>query len=184
MQAPRTAPQSAAPSARPLKPGRGIARLILPGLVLSLIGLGAVAVIALWWRSTPRPTDTGALLTDAGDVLGLLAGYGFVVLVALMARLPPLEKGIGTDRLARWHAMGGRYVISLVSGHVPLIIWGYAVSAHVKVTSETATLLTTYPDVLMATVAYRADQATRADRLVRNAGPSANWWLNASAIAR
>ena len=87
-------------------------------------------------------------------MLGLLAGYGFVVLVALMARLPPLEKGIGTDRLARWHAMGGRYVITLVSAHVPLIVWGYAVSAHEKVTSETVTLLTTYPDVLMATVAW------------------------------
>ena len=93
-------------------PAGGIARVILPVLVLSLIGLGAAVVIALWWRSTPRPTDTGALLTAAGDVLGLLAGYGFVVLVALMARLPPLEKGIGTDRLARWHAMGGRYVIT------------------------------------------------------------------------
>jgi predicted ferric reductase len=148
------APRPAASSARPLRPGRGIARLILPVLVLSLIGLGAAVVIALWWRSTPRPTTTGALITSAGDVLGLLAGYGFVVLVALMARLPPLEKGIGTDRLARWHAMGGRYVITLVSFHVPLIVWGYAVSAHVKVTSETATLLTTYPDVLMATVAW------------------------------
>ena len=146
--------RTAAPTARPLRPGRGIARLILPVLVLSLIGLGAAVVIALWWRSTPRPTTTGALITSAGDVLGLLAGYGFVVLVALMARLPPLEKGIGTDRLARWHAMGGRYVITLVSAHVPLIVWGYAVSAHVKVTSETATLLTTYPDVLMATVAW------------------------------
>src|SRR6202012_4181761 len=71
-----------------------------------------------------------------------------------MARRPPLEKGIGTDRLARWHSMGGRYVITLVSAHVPLIVWGYAVSAHVKVTSEAATLLTTYPDVLMATVAW------------------------------
>ena len=149
--APRPAP---APSARPLRPGRGIARLVLPVLVLSLIGLGALAVIGLWWQSTPRPTTTGALITDAGDVLGLLAGYGFVILVGLMARLPPLEKGIGSDRLARWHAMGGRYVITLVSAHVPLIVWGYAVSAHVQVTSETATLLTTYPDVLMATVAW------------------------------
>jgi predicted ferric reductase len=141
-------------SARPLRPGRGIARLVLPVVVLSLIGLGALAVIGLWWQSTPRPTTTGALITSAGDVLGLLAGYGFVMLVALMSRLPPLEKGIGSDRLARWHAMGGRYVITLVSAHVPLIVWGYAVSAHVKVTSETATLLTTYPDVLMATVAW------------------------------
>src|SRR5205085_363848 len=33
-----------------------------------------------------------------------------------------------------------------------LIIWGYAVSAHTGLVSETSTLLTGYPDVLMATV--------------------------------
>ena len=127
---------------------------MLPGLVLSVIGLGAAAVIALWWHSTPRVTDTGDLLTAAGDALGLLAGYGVVILVALMARLPPLERGIGTDRLARWHAMGGRYVITLVTGHVLLIVWGYAVTGQKNVISESATLLTTFPDILMATVAW------------------------------
>jgi ferredoxin-NADP reductase/DMSO/TMAO reductase YedYZ heme-binding membrane subunit len=122
--------------------------------VLALIALGVAAVMVLWWHSTPRISGTGALLTGAGDALGLLAGYGFVVLVALMARLPPLERGIGADRLARWHAMGGRYVITLVTGHVLLIVWGLAVTAHEKVTSETVTLLTAYPDVLMATVGW------------------------------
>jgi predicted ferric reductase len=123
-------------------------------VVLSVIGLGAAAVIALWWHSNPSMTTTGGLYTALGDVLGLLSGYGFVVLVALMARLPPLERGIGADRLARWHARGGRLVITLVTGHVLAITWGYAVTAHEKVTSETATLLTQYPDVLMATVAW------------------------------
>ncbi|HEX4289900.1 MAG TPA: ferric reductase-like transmembrane domain-containing protein [Trebonia sp.] len=149
---PVTAP---APSpGRVVGPTRRLDRVVLPGLVPALIGLGAVAVLVLWWRSTPAIGDTGDLLTRAGDALGLLAGYGFVVLVALMARLPPLERGIGTDRLARWHAMGGRYVITLVTGHVVLIVWGYAVTAHEKVTSESVTLLTAYPDVLMATVAW------------------------------
>jgi predicted ferric reductase len=128
--------------------------MVLPVLVLGLIAVGALAVLALWWRSTAALGSTGELLTSTGDVLGLLAGYGFVVLVALMARLPPLERGIGADRLARWHAMGGRYVITLVTGHVLLIVWGLAVTAHEKVTSEAATLLTAYPDVLMATVSW------------------------------
>jgi predicted ferric reductase len=123
-------------------------------VVLFLIGLGVVAVVALWWKNTPPTTNKGELITDAGNILGLLSGYGFVVLVALMARMPPLERGIGTDRLARWHAMGGRYVITLVTGHVVLIVWGYAVTAQESVTSESVTLLTTYPDVLMATVAW------------------------------
>jgi predicted ferric reductase len=128
--------------------------LVLPRLVLSAIGVGALAVVALWWHSTPQVTGTGDLLTAAGDALGLLAGYGFVVLVALMARLPPLERGIGTDRLARWHSIGGRYVISVTSGHVVFIVWGYAVTGQKNVIGETATLLTTFPDVLMATVAW------------------------------
>ena len=127
---------------------------MLPGVVLSIIGLGAAAVIALWWNSIPALDSRGSQLTAAGDLFGLLSGYGFVVLVALMARLPPLERGIGTDRLARWHATGGRYVISLVSGHVLAIVWGYAVTAHEKVTSQAAALLTQYPDVMMATVAW------------------------------
>jgi predicted ferric reductase len=137
-----------------IAPTRHVDRLILPSVVLSVIGLGALAVIALWWHSTAPITTRGALLTAAGDLLGLLAGYGFVVLIALMARLPPLEHGIGTDRLARWHSMGGRYVITLVTGHVLFIVWGYAVTGHEKLTSETAALLTQYPDVLMATVAW------------------------------
>ena len=63
-----------------------------------------------------------------------IAGYGVVVLVALMARIPPLERGIGADRLARWHAMGGRYSVSLVVAHGLLITWGYAVTAHTDAT--------------------------------------------------
>jgi ferredoxin-NADP reductase/DMSO/TMAO reductase YedYZ heme-binding membrane subunit len=121
---------------------------------LAVIGLGAMAMVALWWRDTPVIHGFGALLTGAGQVLGLLSGYGFVVLVALMARLPPLERSIGADRLARWHAMGGRYVISLVTGHVLGITWGYAVTAHESVAGEAVTLLASYPDVLMATVAW------------------------------
>src|SRR5690349_24658506 len=70
-----------------------------------------------------------------------------------MSRLPPLERGLGTDKLARWHAMGGRYIVSLVVAHGLLIAWGYAATAHANVVSESATLLTEYPDVLMATVA-------------------------------
>jgi ferredoxin-NADP reductase len=107
----------------------------------------------LWWHDTTAISGLGDWLTNAGRVTGLLAGYGVVVLVALMARIPPLERGIGADRLARWHAMGGRYTVSLVVAHGLLITWGYAVSAHTNVVSQTSTLLTSYPDVLAATVA-------------------------------
>jgi ferredoxin-NADP reductase/DMSO/TMAO reductase YedYZ heme-binding membrane subunit len=129
-------------------------RLAMPGVVLGAIGAGAVAVLGLWWADTPSVVGFGGLLTNAGRILGLLAGYGFIVLVGLMARIPPLERGIGADRLGRWHANGGRYVITLVTAHVLATVWGYAVTAHAGVTHEAATMLTSYPDILTATVAW------------------------------
>jgi predicted ferric reductase len=135
-----------------VRPGKESGK-ISKQVVLAVIGLGAVVVLALWWHGSPGVHGLGGWLTGAGEILGLMAGYGVVVLVALMARLPPLERGLGTDQLARWHAMGGRYVVCVVTAHALLIIWGYAVQAHTSVVGETATLLTQYPDVLMATVA-------------------------------
>lgn len=145
----RPAPRAVVPppSPRP-QPARS-----QPRTVLGLIALGALAVVALWWLDTPSVSGFGDWLTNAGRITGLLAGYAVVILLALMARIPAMERGIGTDRLARWHSMGGRYTVSLVVAHALLITWGYAVTAHTNVASQTATLLTSYPDVLMATVA-------------------------------
>jgi predicted ferric reductase len=137
-----------APRPTPVTPARAHPQAILAG-----IGVGAVAVLALWWRNTPSLHGLGDWLTNAGRITGLMAGYGVVVLVALMARIPPLERGVGADKLARWHAMGGRYTVSLVVAHALLITWGYSVAAHESVVGETKTLLLSYPDVLMATVA-------------------------------
>jgi predicted ferric reductase len=139
---------------KPIAPGTGKARIVLPIVVLAVILLGLVGLIFLWWRSTLFMNTTGGLLTEIGEIFGLLAGYAIVILVALMARLPPLEKAIGTDRLARWHATGGRWTISTVTAHVVFIILGYSVTAHQSVVGETWTLETTFPDVLMATAAW------------------------------
>src|SRR3954470_6235160 len=124
-----------------------------PSAVLAVIAAGAAATVGLWWHNTPAVHGAGDWLTNAGRITGLLAGYAVVVLVALMGRIPPLERGVGADRLARWHARGGRYTVCLVVAHGLLITWGYAVTAHTNVVSQTSALLTTYPDVLAATVA-------------------------------
>ena len=146
-------PAPAAPAAagpvRPVTPGPGAH----PRAVWAAVVAGGVVLIALWWSNTPSLSGPGDWLTNAGRITGLLAGYGVVVLVALMARIPALERGIGADQLARWHARGGRYTVSLVVAHGLLITWGYSVTAHTNVVSQTKTLLLSYPDVLMATVA-------------------------------
>ncbi|MDP9115947.1 MAG: ferredoxin reductase family protein [Actinomycetota bacterium] len=126
---------------------------VTAGPALAAIGIGAALVIALWWQDTRYVLGFGGWLTNAGRITGLLAGYAVVVLLAMMARVPALERGVGTDRLARWHAMGGRYTVTLSVAHTLLIIWGYAVTAHANVLHETANVVTTYTDMLMATVA-------------------------------
>jgi predicted ferric reductase len=140
-----TLPQRDANRVRPVTVG--------PTAAGSAIVTGAAAVLLVWWHDTSYVNGLGDWLTGAGRITGLLAGYAVVVVLVLMARVPAMERGLGADRLARWHAMGGRYTISLAVAHTLLIIWGYAVTAHTGVVSQTATLLTTYPDVLMATIA-------------------------------
>ena len=155
-QQPRPGPPPAAPvpvTGRPVGAVRTAPDGARPRAVLAAIAAGAVAVLALWWHNTPAVSGLGDVVTNAGRITGLLAGYGIAVLLLLMARVPALEHGLGADRLARWHSTGGRYTIGLAAAHAPLIIWGYAVTAHENVVRQAGTLLTSYPDVLMATAA-------------------------------
>lgn len=124
-----------------------------PNAVLTAIGVGAVGVLVLWWIDTPYVAGLGDWLTNAGRITGLLAGYGIAVLVALMARIPAVDRGVGSDRLVRWHAMGGRYVVCTSVAHTLLTIWGYAVTEATGVVRETVRLNLSYPDVWKATVA-------------------------------
>ncbi|GAA2801802.1 ferredoxin reductase family protein [Streptomyces showdoensis] len=88
-------------------------------------GAGAVA---LCWGVQARPSARlDALFATGAHLTGLLAGYGVLVMLLLMARIPALEHGVGADRLARWHAHGGRYALGLVAAHGLLALCGYAV---------------------------------------------------------
>ena len=133
--------------------GRDQAVRFPPEMVLAAMAAGLVAILLMWWHDGPALGNPGDVITSTGDVCGLLAGYGVVVQVALMARLPPVERGVGADRLARWHGRNGRWVVCILIAHALLIIWGYAVSANAPVTSEAWSVVTTQPDVLMATAA-------------------------------
>jgi ferredoxin-NADP reductase/DMSO/TMAO reductase YedYZ heme-binding membrane subunit len=49
-----------------------------------------------------------------------------IALVTLAARITPLDRALGTERLYRWHGRLGRYAVALVLAHVTLITAGYA----------------------------------------------------------
>ena len=132
------------------RPGRGWTNALIAAIVI-----GAGLVVSIWWQDTTPSSlnNTAALVTAAGRVLGLLAAYLLLVLVALMARIPLLEHRVGSDVLTRIHRALGEYTVSLVLGHAMLIITGYALTAHTNPVSEAVTLELDYPDVLMATAA-------------------------------
>jgi predicted ferric reductase len=121
------------------------------GPLLALLWAGAAAVLALWWTDTRAVVGLAGWLTDAGRIAGLLCGYSCAVLVALMARVPLLERRVGSDRVARWHAMAGRYTICLLVAHVTLILFGYAAQDGSGIVHETLSVVFDYPDMLKAT---------------------------------
>ncbi|MEU6238815.1 ferric reductase-like transmembrane domain-containing protein [Kitasatospora sp. NPDC047058] len=114
---------------------------------------GAAAVLALWWQDTERITGAAQWLTGAGRITGLLAGYAAPVLLLLMARLPLLERGVGADRLARWHAWGGRYLVGLVAVHVLTVVWGYALTDGRGPLGEGVDIVLHWPEMLKAALA-------------------------------
>jgi predicted ferric reductase len=123
-------------------------------MVLAVIGAIGVVVIGFWLQDTA----TGALhtlgdeLTATGRLTGLLGTYLLLVQIVLMARVAPLERLIGMDRLARWHSRNGQYVIGLLVAHAVAITAGYALGDHLALTTETSRVVLHYPDVLAATV--------------------------------
>lgn len=122
--------------------------------MLATIYAGGIAVLGLWWKDTIAVHNFGDILTNVGRISGLLAAYGFVVLVGLMARLPPLERGAAPTGWLAGTPWAAGNVITLVTVHVLFITWGYAVTAHQSVTKQAVTFLTSYPDMLSAAIAY------------------------------
>ncbi|ASN28217.1 ferric reductase [Streptomyces pluripotens] len=97
--------------------------------LLLAVWAGAAAVLWLWWHNTPSVAGNGERILNAGRITGLLAGYLMALVVLQMARVPALERRVGSDRVARWHAMSGRYTLCLIVAHVFLTMWGYALQA-------------------------------------------------------
>ncbi|MEV1019071.1 ferric reductase-like transmembrane domain-containing protein [Streptomyces sp. NPDC050264] len=125
-----------APRIRPAAPVRVTPRTLRAG-----IGTGGVAVTLLWAAQARPSARLDILFASGAHLSGLLAGYGILVMLFLMARVPAVEHGVGADRLARHHARGGRHVLTLCAVHVVLALCGYA--AHTG-----ADLLTTVTDLL------------------------------------
>jgi len=151
--APRHRPVGASPNWR--RPLLRQPRYVLAALLAAPAVAGGVAVLWLWWLGTRGLALRGLAdgLIIGGRITGLLGGYLLLVEVALMARIPWLERRIGSDWLVRVHRWLGTYLITTLVAHAALLIGGLTLLDRVPVGVEAGTVVLTYPDVLMATVA-------------------------------
>ncbi|GAA4708984.1 ferredoxin reductase family protein [Nocardioides conyzicola] len=114
---------------------------------------GGLLLVAYWWVVDGGVQDlegwaTG--LTSAGRLCGLTASVLLLTQVALMARVPALERAIGQDRLARSHRLVGFTSFNLMLAHVGLITWGYAAGELGRVPGTFWDLTVDDPGMLLA----------------------------------
>jgi predicted ferric reductase len=93
-------------------------------VILVLVWLGAALAVIQGVLSAGLPIAIGAALV--AHATGMAAGYGAAIMLILMSRSPWLESGVGTHRLARWHAWGGSVVIILTVLHATAAVLAWA----------------------------------------------------------
>jgi predicted ferric reductase len=116
---------------------------------LTLIGIGALLAGAMAFVDSPFPPP---LIPTTAHLSGMLAGYGVAVMLVLMARVPALERGVGADRLARWHARGGRTILILILLHGVTATVGWMQLQGIGPIAATVQVLG-FPGLLPATLA-------------------------------
>jgi predicted ferric reductase len=117
-------------------------------------GVSLLIVTALWvGNGGVQQTVAGGadLFSALGRLTGLLGSDLLLLQVLLMARVPPVERAFGQDRLARWHRWTGFTSFHLMVAHIVLITVGYAGAAHANVFGELWDMILTYPGMLLAT---------------------------------
>jgi predicted ferric reductase len=120
---------------------------------MTLAFVGAFLLVFAWWRGAPPAVGPGATLTDAGRLTGLLAGYVAVLQLLLRARLPVIERSVGTDRINAAHRLLGAYLIAVVLAHATLITAGYSRTSGTSLAVQFGAFLTSYPFVAWAMLA-------------------------------
>ncbi|MDI3406304.1 ferredoxin reductase family protein [Streptomyces cavernicola] len=167
-----SAPAAAAAAVpEPVRPIR-----VDPRVLRTTLTAGAALVTALWAAQAHYSARLDALFATGAHLTGLLAAYGVLVMLFLMARVPAVEHGVGADRLARRHALGGRWVLTLCAAHTLLALCGYAAHTGDDLLSAAADLLG-YPALAAAALgtALLGAVGVSSARALRRRVPHETW---------
>lgn len=146
---------------------------------LSGLGFGITLALAVSAESASALSAPGGIATAIGRLAGLTGGYGMIMVLLLAARLPPLERVVGQDRLIAWHRTLAPWTIAAIAAHGVLITIGYAEAAQTGVLHQFDVLLLTYSWILPATAGFVLLMAAglTSHRIARRLMSHESWWV-------
>lgn len=142
---------------------------------------GLVAVLALGLAEEAAAdlhAHAGGLLL-LGGLTGLAGMYLALVQVLLISRIPILEHTLGQDGMVRIHRRLGPWPVSLLVAHAVLLTLAFAVAAKTGPLHQLGAFLSTYPDMLAATVGLglMVVAAVVSVRALRSRMRRETWWV-------
>lgn len=122
-----------------------------PQWVWRLLGRGSVTGAAVAWVATGglQPLT----LDSVAGLAGLLAAVLVCLQVALMARIPFLERAYGQPQLARVHRCVGVAFLGLMTAHIALTTLAHADGRLMKALTGLAQFIGSVPAIAMAAIA-------------------------------
>jgi predicted ferric reductase len=148
-------------------------------VVLAGIGVGVTTALSLTAETRGQLSAAGGVAIFVGSITGFVGTYLALLMLLLISRLPFVESVLGLDGMIRWHRRLGPWPLTLITAHVLLVTVGYAQAAHSGLGREARTLLSSYPDILIATVGFALLLAAAVTSIsaIRRRLARETWWL-------
>jgi ferredoxin-NADP reductase/DMSO/TMAO reductase YedYZ heme-binding membrane subunit len=142
------------------------------------LGLGATIASAIGSLNARVLSAPGGPEVAVGRFTGLTGAYLLLVMVLLVARLPPLERLIGHPRLTKWHRRLSPWPLVLLTVHGASSMTGYAMLQRTGVWQEFGVALSHYQGMLGAIIglALLFVVAALSIRAARRRMSHETWW--------
>ena len=123
-------------------------------LIFTAFGLNTAFIFLVWLNSTRLDFSEPAItVLRIGGLLGLLSAMSVLYQFVLQARLPFIERYLGTPLIHRLHRYNGYMIFWLLLGHVFLVTLGHSRLHEISFFKQYVEQLLYYPFVLLAFIA-------------------------------
>jgi predicted ferric reductase len=141
-------------------------------------GLGLTVALYLETVTASDWNSVYSVIISLSRIAALVGSYLAIVGLVLVSRISWIERSVGHDRLVIWHRKLGPYSLYLITLHVVLVLLGYAGNDHVRLYSELWHLITRFPWMLPAFVAFVffAAAGITSYKRVRGTMSYETWW--------